>query len=1061
MSFVFTNFSNIRFGRVFLAFGLITSLLLTNVSSALAAGGTQGNLRGTVISHDTDKPLADTKVFADAGSGSFESTTDAGGHFRFLGLPSDTYTLTFNHVGFEARTIAGNTVLGDQTVDVGAIVMISNIKTIGTVTSRAQNSAFQPSQTTDSTTLSGARITQALGSATSVNEQNLILAAPGAVQDTNGNVSVRGSLSVELGYQFDGVNFSVPFFDANGSNGYLNNLSGGSGGSLQVVSGSGDATQGNIGAGVINVVPGRGVYPGRGLIGIGVGSPAYNHALDFNYAWATPNGRFSNYLAINSIRGVPSYSPFNADASTIGQFNGTSFTQHDDVLDNFFYRFGKNNNQSLQLLYRTANDSTFGDYGGLGQGLPAGTSLYYPYNPLSNSFWVGPLPGGQAQYDSLIHYFPGVPTTAINPVQPEQTGYSPLHFTKLGYNWNISPTTFLSASIANFIQFAGNTNFTNGAAIFPDLQEVGGQRVTYSADLTHVFGENHTVTLATKYEDAFPRWHQEGVNGLLYPLEYLSPAGNPGSPNVSDFFLPADPTAVSSAANPCQAPGGCYIHDALVASGKWTGVMPRVPTAGIDYHSSLFQEWGIGLRDQWQVTPKLKLDFGIRVDGANYQFGKNPFNLDLANPSDVNASTLGNDFLRPRVVQPRFAAAYRLTPNDSVRASYGRSVNFFFAQTAGTPADIQNVDPLLLGLAAKPGAASCGSGYHGPGTNANGTYVQNPLIPSGYNGVPYYFPCANYAQSLAWLYDQTQDAPDVGGQGPPTFSNYDVAYQHLFTKGSLRGFGVKLTGFARRGFNIEENTLVANGPPNPVTGQTSASVFATRANGVEKTAGLEFQMTAPDRPYGWGGFLSMTYTSSFTSSPPTGAAGTNYATDSLPIVNAFLFRSNTLFRSGFQPPFQARLGVEYKTKHGFRINPVVAYNGGFPFGVGSNTYNFVNGQYQFFPQTNFGLAAPIGGVGGPGFPYNASNYVDPAYPGSYLKPNIAATRGFSEPALPGNALTKPSASVDLDLEYDAPKFTLGAYVGNIFNQHYGIPYQNTSYQPVATGVAGPQTGLFT
>lgn len=834
---------------------LIAALGSSLTPAALAAGGTEGNITGSVINRETQQPVADVQVAATSPSGSYKSTTDASGHFTILGLPSDTYRLSFSRQNFLPETLGGVTVIGDQTVNVGAVRLTTNLKTIGRVTSRSANSAFQPSQTTDATTISGPRITQALGTATGTNENNLILAAPGAVADSSGNISVRGSLAVELGYQFDGMNFSVPFFDASGSNGYLNNIAGGSGGSVQVVSGSGDATQGNIGAGVINTVPPRGAYPSSGLIGFTLGSPYYEHQFDFNYSTATPNGRFSNYFAVDSNRRVPRYAPFGADAATIGQYGGQSFINHDDIIDNFVYRFGKNNNQSLQALFRTSDDTIPGNYGGLTKG------LYYPYNSLANGFWTAPLPNAQADFDALVHYFNGVPLTDQAPRSPEIVSYTPLHFIKFGYNWSINPTTFFSASYANFFQFNGGTNFTSGN-IGPAFVEVGGQRVTYRGDLTHQFGSKHTVTLATKYEDALPRWHQEGAVGLMYPLEYLSPSpGSPGSPAIDDYFLPSNPALVSDPnTNPCQGvggpdPNGCYIHDQLVRMGKWNGTMPRVPTAGIDYHHSLFQEWGVGLRDEWQVNNKLKLDYGARVDGANYKFGPNPFNSDISNPSDVNPNSIGNDFLRPRVFQPRLAAAYQLGPNDSVRASYGRSVNFFFAQTAGTPADIQNIDPLLYLIPPKEkvfgGGPACGSGYHGPGSG----YTPNQNIPTGApGGVGYYFPCSSYAQSLFWLYDQTQDAPDLGGQGPPTYSNYDLAYQHQFSRGALSGFGLRLTGFARRGFNVEQNTLLSNGPPDPVTGQTSASVFATRANGVEKTYGLEFMLTAPDRPTGLTGF---------------------------------------------------------------------------------------------------------------------------------------------------------------------------------------------------------------
>jgi hypothetical protein len=38
--------------------------------------------------------------------------------------------------------------------------------------------------------------------------------------------------------------------------------------------------------------------------------------------------------------------------------------------------------------------------------------------------------------------------------------------------------------------------------------------------------------------------------------------------------------------------------------------------------------------------------------------------------------------------------------------------------------------------------------------------------------------------------------------------------------------------------------------------------------------------------------------------------------------------------------------------------------------------------------------------------------------------------------------------------------TVGATVFNVFNNHNGVPYVNTAWQPVATGVGGPQSGTF-
>ena len=330
----------------------------------------------------------------------------------------------------------------------------------------------------------------------------------------------------------------------------------------------------------------------------------------------------------------------------------------------------------------------------------------------------------------------------------------------------------------------------------------------------------------------------------------------------------------------------------------------------------------------------------------------------------------------------------------------------------------------------------------------------------GYPNGGYYFKCANYAQQTAWAVDQIFDAPDIGGQQQPTFSNYDVEFRHQFTKGFLTGWGTKVTGYWRRSFNVLENLFLANGPPDPLTGQSSAATFSTRPDGVEKTFGTELSITTPDVPYGFSGFFTANYLSEFSSVPPA-SSGSNFSSDSFqPILNQSTLLTGTLFRSGYLPPFSIQTGFSYKTRGGLKINPIISANTGYPVGVGGSTVTYVNGQLLFVPATNYGSATPIGGSQGPNHAYNAPAFVDPALPGSYTKPNIAATRGYNESGLTGGHLSNPQSNVDVDIEYEVNKrFTIGTYVSNILNNHYNTPFYNTKYQPVAKGVAGPQTGL--
>ncbi len=1047
------------FIRSLLTSAILVSMLASATVPSFAAGGTRGDLNGSVVT-TAGAPIAGVTVGLTAASGTFTDVTDAHGKFRFLGVPTDTYTLFLRKVGFDPRSLPGVTIIGDGSVDLGRVTLSKTLKTIAVVRSAAQNSSFHPTQTTDSYAVTGQRIQQVLGNKYSTNEATLLQASPGVIESydsTNGfGLSIRGSLAVELGYQYDGVPFSAPFFNENASQGFVNGINGGTGGGIQIVPGAGDATQGNVGGGTINTVVPRGTYPGFGDIDAEVGGPYYSHTLNFDYGMATANGKFSNYLSFSASRYVPTagLGPQGTNSAAFNAYFNNSYAVHNDFVDNAVFRFGKNNNQSFQVLDRIAFLQTYNGLGGL-NGLS-----YFQNNPqflgaFAGAFDPNGTAGGNAYVASLIPALPYAPKDASAPVlQPEITNANPLHFIKFGYTNNLNATTFLSLAAYNWGLTEGGTNYTNfqNAGFFSTgTSSVGGSRTGFIGSITHQFGEYNTVTLEADYNNSKPYWDAQWPGAGLFALAYLSPGGS--SPSAADWQLPASTNAPISATNPCPTPTGCYIYNYLYNSGKWTGVMPQVPNFGISYHNTDQQMWGVALRDQFAPTDRLHLDLGARLDGEQNKFGPTPYGM--TTPSDVSPASIGNDFLRPREFEPRFALAYQMGHNDAIRFSYGRSVQFFFGQTLGTPFNVSGISPLLASIPAKPSAVPvCGSGYHGPGTG----YVQNPNITNARNpNGGYFFPCQNYAASVAWLFDQNLDAPDLGGYGPPTYSNFDLGYTHLFTEGALRGWSTKVTAYTERGFNVEQNVLLLNGPPNPITGQSSASVFTTTASGNEKKFGIEAQLTTPDvhrGQSGFSGFLTFDYINALTNTPPV--AGSS----NLPILAGQLLQTGQYFKAGYVPPVSAVLGVTYHFKSGITITPTIFANGGYPFGVGQTSIGYVNGQLMTVPETNYGAPnLPYAGASGPGNPYNASYYVDPQVPGSYQNPNIAASRGYSEPMIAGNKNSPKELFANLDVEVPVSKeSTVGFQVFNITNNHFSVPGINTQYQPVANGVAGPATG---
>jgi hypothetical protein len=618
------------------------------------------------------------------------------------------------------------------------------------------------------------------------------------------------------------VPFTEPFLSTNGSSNRLNGLS-----SLQVVEGPGDATQGNIGSGLVNVIPKRGTYPPSGLLDFEMAGPNFDHQFGLEFGVATKSGNISNYLSYIGDRSVPYYGYHNSDFASNNAYFGDSLLYNDDFLDNFVFKFGHNNNQSLSVLYDTRDLQGYGEAGGLTGRIDY---LYDPYTINNGGFGFNPFSGltataaGDAalfsQYTGVLPYTSA--TNANQITKSQLTSFVPTQLLKFEYDNNLDDKTFFQARYYNFISTNG-TNSAYDSATNPSYSVTGGQRVGTNFELTRTFGQ-HTLTLQGQFENQKPLWNDYA------PLETedVLLIGQ-GGVSLNDF-LPAS-------INPAGSDGWVYSHLGFT----------RLPTVGINYNGTNFQTEGIGLRDQWNPSDKLKLDYGFRVDHANYKYGPNPYNPDLSNPSDVDPSFITDKVLHPTVLEPRIAISFQPTKNDAIRASYGRSVEFLNAQDAGTPAGLYGANalmnvPVLPGTnTSNPATWTCGSGLNSA-----------RLLPSGANASGKgggYFQCTNYAQQLFWSYDQNFDAPDLGNGTSPTYNNYDLSYQHQFKN----GFGMKATGFYRLSSGLPGFFVLAQST-DPVTGQILYQVFSVNNNAIQKTTGLEMQLTTPEKRVGFSGF---------------------------------------------------------------------------------------------------------------------------------------------------------------------------------------------------------------
>jgi hypothetical protein len=1083
----FGSGAKFRFARVLASVALVLAFFAGNVAPTLAAGGTNGSIQGTIT--DASGPVAGANVTIASGSQTVKTTTASNGFFVANNLPVDTYTVSVEAKGYQALVLRGVNVQGDATAQLGNQQIAKQTAVIGRVASRNVAGAVVLTQTVDQVTISGERLTQASGKAFNSSIAQLAQAAPGVTLTSGGNLSIRGSRSSDVGYQFEGIDFREP--QANGlAINVLNGLN-----SIQVVGGAGDATQGNVGSGVINFTIKRGTYPAFGSFDLedvpvnSVFGPQSSHQEAFEYGFATKDNRFSNYVsilaqqngdpnvAISYPTGGSAFSgcginPLAQSARNVGCFYGASLGKNIDIVDNFIYRFGANQDQSLQILYRNSQLDVLGNLGGL-TGLNGGpSSLYYPYAP-NYIAGVNPYDDGSGGvtpgysvtapgytpvgvFQSQISLLPGVPASSSTggsiPSSLNLTNRT-LSFLDFAYTKQFGASSALTVRAYNwFLDITQDRSAANGAA-FAGFQGTGsyynqlsgGQVTGQNFDFTTQLGQRNTLTIDGKFENTHPfRDQPTPLFGYF--------AAETGNLTPGDWVSPANTTLPVSAANPCPVVGGCYLYSYGLAHGNLFGgqAVGRLPSVGVGYNGADYQFWGAGIRDVIQLGSRLRFDVGGRFDGANYKQKFNPY-ADPAfqtpnNPQDVAPATVTPQFTNPVVFQPRIGFSFEITKNDSIRAEFARTTNLIPGQGFGTPFQtFPALNPALLSIPATDtvAAPACGSGAN----------------PRGF------YKCSNYAQQFYWAADQV-DAPDVGGTLPPKFSNYDLTLQHQFKN----GMGLRLTGFYKRGYDLGDFTPLTFGPPGP-DGNPSFTIYAAASTGIERTTGAEMYFTLPTVAKGFSGFVSATYINALSNIPP-GASGEEGVS---PVYSAAAGANNVFYRVGFISPVVARTGISYKVGK-FKINPIVAFNNGFPatvgntapFGINGGGVGFLNGSPTIVPSSNLGLAIPNAFVAGaPTGAAVSPNFIDPVNPGSYLHPNYAATRGTNEGNNTGSVLSKPRMGVDMSFEYQlTPKSLIGVYVGNIFNNPYGLsalqsgvqPNPNSRYQAVAQGVPGPMTG---
>lgn len=993
---------------------------------ATALADTAGIVSGTVTDDRTHAAIAGVEVTAKSPSATYHTVTDSRGAYRFLSVLPDNYSISFALKGYAAYSTSLVVLNGSQ--QAVNVELSRTLKVIASTHARSSGSAFQRGMTIDTYTVTGSQIETVQGKSFNSNEQDLLRSIPSITIDKTGTVSIRGGFAFEAAYEFEGIDYTTP--SSNLQNSLQNvanfNLLNGVGG-VQLIPGGGDATHGDTGTGLVLFTAKHGTYPSYFHVDTEALLFPYLHQLGLEWGWADPSQRFSNYAGFIGVRrayqyGIPgtaanTLGTLGTNAATLGStidpnlvYYAPSFLRSNDFVDNAIYRFGKNNGQRLQFFIQDQAIKQTLDYGGF-QYLPyisGGTTAgkCAPYPVIGSN---GPVNTLQQNYacDSLIPLFPGQPNTYAFVSSPD-TLKSPFLAYKVEYGTNLGTTSYLTARY--FRTFTGQSQDMPAQGIF--AEPYGGTRIGGQIDATTQIGTKNLLKYGAIDEFVVPYGNRYDFTSytaftlpayivtyaithpfqplpLPYTYQGLLPNNNPSSQQglEQDFFSPAF----------------CAQLNLRTDCGYLSSYFPggvRFPFEE-DVSTVSQQQYGAYLQDSIEMSDRWKSELGIRLDGYNFQI-----------PTQAGQPPSVPGVEHQRLYEPHIDQSYAPDARDTIRIGFGHTLSMPL--------------PSLLGsdVSTAPYAAF----------ERIPSYDNSTGKPADYCGPLANQLCANYADQLYWLTrdyrfgSSTLEAPLRGA----SFTNYDLSWAHEFRDGSA----MKLTPFYRRGYNVVEQTAQIIGfdyqTGSPVFGDVQYSNL-----GIQKATGIEALYTK-EIPLGISMQIGATYISQFGNEPP----GTFLQPAALAL--------GMVYRSPDLSPFQMNAAFNYKNAKGWRFDPVISFNVGYPYGQGYYTAVYCNGIPVIVPASSLSVIYS-----------QTPGYIDPLDPGTCTKPNIAATRGIHEPGLAGGLLTTPRVDADLTVEYRPPlrggvlaQSVFGLQVVNLFNELYNVPVYNGCYgSPVSTGLS--------
>ena len=858
-----------------------------------ALAGTTGGLSGSVVDSTSGAPVANATVTASAPSQNTTTTTDANGHFVFLSLAPDTYTVSSTKTGYDPASVSGVSVFADS-VQTVSVAMHATLKVIASVHSTAASSLVKSGTTADvySVNASTQDKISALGGGGSLNSAySAVASVPGAFVPLNQTgyfqtVHIRGGDYDQVGYELDGVPVNRSF--DNYPSGALSSLGMQE---LQVYTGAAPSNSEGQGlAGYVNQVIKSGTYPGFGLADLGVGAPAFYHKAAIEVGGATPNRLFSYYAGVGG---------YNQDFRYVNQQNAPLSGEYGflapplatnpdgslalapnaaipslanindrDVVVNLHFGIPHHNDggrDDLELLWDSGfikNSFMFStnDQGGpaylnaIGEGVPMYTDGYQYSGP------TGVLLSSIPNASSLVsnYLFPNSPAhpagNGVIPYDARDTIFNNQEIVKLQYQKNFGSDAYLRlygyTYYSDWLQNGPQSSYSNFIGpVSPDY-ELSSHTRGVSATLAKQLNAQHLLTLQGSYTTANSTRDNNtqmfNAGGKRSRGIVLVNANNPLSGVCYDptgttqvtcdpalnqaGFVKWSKLQAGAVPNPSTLAGNC---------GGTCGWLVAENSLYATYNTVVPKFASYSINDQWRPMDKLLLNVGVRLD--NYTFDGSS-----TNANDPARSFWFNSFNNEKCVQASTGRLFDKTTDLGVPIP--TTCSSITANGGGFAApNLQNVSGQVLS-------------YNEFQPRLSGTYTINPDSVIR-------FSVGKYAEPPNAAFEQynslQENLPAVLGAfvpfgfttpghtiRPATSINTDLSFEHRL-KGTDWSF--KLTPFLRKTKDQIQQFF-----------HDQKSGFVSGLNvGRQTSSGVEFQVNKGDfSRNGLSGSLAFTYTHS-------------------------------------------------------------------------------------------------------------------------------------------------------------------------------------------------------